>query len=179
MDSCRVEMVLGAGRLLVEGPESFVSATLSEWGPKIAIGSSGLVSDSEQLPNSHAPEGSAAHKQKALSQYENVFDSADGKLKIIGHVPGGNKAALTRNTALIYLFGRLLEGTESVPSEEIRQACVDQGCYDPTNFAQYLKGLKTAVVMNTKPGGGYDVKLTAPGRKASRELVESLNGEAS
>jgi hypothetical protein len=177
MDS-RVEIVIGRARLLVEGQESFVAATLNEWGPKIASAKAPSASDTDEVSNAPPSDSWQNHKQKGLSQYENVFDSADGKMKIIAHVPGGNKAVITRNTALIYLFGRLLEGVESVPSEEVRQACVDQGCYDPTNFAQYLKGLKSAVVMNTKPGGGYDVRLTAPGRKAARELVESLNGEA-
>ena len=38
--------------------------------------------------------------------------------------------------------------------------------------------LKSRIVMNVKHGGGYDVKLTAPGRKEAKELVEQLNGAA-
>jgi hypothetical protein len=76
------------------------------------------------------------------------------------------------------LFGHYLRGDEQIPSETIRDACADQGCFDQANFAQYLKSLKEKVAMNTKPGGGYDVKLTAPGRKAARELVELLDRES-
>jgi len=175
MDSCKVELQIGVSRLVVEGAETFVASTLEKWGPKLAA--SAPAQPTSLAPTAHvAPDGNPK-SQGGLSEFENVFDSADGKLKIICHVPGSNKAVVTRNTALIYLYGKFLEGVESVPSEEIRQTCVDQGCYDSTNFAQYLKGLKSYVVMNTKHGGGYDVKLTAPGRKAARELVESLNSE--
>ena len=176
MDSCKVNLQIGVNHLIVEGPEAFVATILESWGPKLTANVS--AQPLGPGPSAQSSPDSPSLKHGSLSQYENVFDSADGKMKIICHVPGSNNAATTRNAALIYLYGKLLEGVESVPSEEIRQTCVDQGCYDSTNFAQYLKGLKSSIVMNTKPGGGYDVKLTAPGRKAAKELVESLNNGA-
>ena len=63
-----------------------------------------------------------------------------------------------------------------IPSELIRDACTEHGCFDSANFAQHLKALKEKLVMNTKAGGSFDVKLTAPGRKAAKEFVEGLNG---
>jgi hypothetical protein len=179
MTGCKVELRVGGSSLIAEGPEAFVTSTLESWrsffqdvqpSPGNAGGQRGQGKTLEQPAGAEVtPNGGDGQK------YENVFDYADGKLKIICHVPGNNKAELTRNTALLYLYGKLVGGVEPTPSEEIRQACVDQGCYDPANFAQYLKGLKSRVVMNTKPGGGYDVKLTAPGRKDAKELVEKLN----
>jgi hypothetical protein len=178
MTNCKVELRVGGSALVAEGPEAFVTSTLENWRSffegtqplEAAVGSTAAT----QQTNGTAATANGGGSQK----YENVFDYADGKLKIICHVPGNNKAELTRSTALIYLYGRLIGGVEPTPSEEIRQACMDQGCYDPANFAQYLKGLKSRVVMNTKSGGGYDVKLTAPGRKDAKELVEKLNEQA-
>ncbi|HYE28968.1 MAG TPA: hypothetical protein VEA61_12155 [Allosphingosinicella sp.] len=181
MTDCKVELRVAASALVVEGPEAFVTSTLESWRDFFA-GAQPLAEDAAAAGGDrkiHQSGGTSASARGGGSQqYENVFDYADGKLKIIAHVPGNNKAELTRNTALIYLYGRLLGGIESTPSDEIRQACMDQGCYDQANFAQYMKGLKSRVVMNTKPGGGYDVKLTAPGRKDAKELVERLNEQA-
>ena len=176
MTDCKVELRAGTSALIVEGSETFVTSTLEKWrtffeGAQPAAS----VKTSATGPTAHSNGGAAGATGGGGQQYENVFDYADGKLKIIAHVPGSNKAELTRNTALIYLYGSLIAGIEPTPSEELRQACVDQGCYDQANFAQYLKGLKSRIVMNTKPGGGYDVKLTAPGRKDAKELVEKLN----
>ena len=177
MTDCKVELRVGASTLIVEGSEMFVTSTVESWrtffeGTQPLGKSIEAVAAEQGAQSGGSADGAIGGGSQ---QFENVFDYADGKLKIIAPVPGNNKAELTRNTALIYLYGRLIGGVEPAPSEEIRQACMDQGCYDQANFAQYLKGLKSRVVMNTKPGGGYDVKLTAPGRKDAKELVEKLN----
>jgi hypothetical protein len=179
MADCKIELRVGASALLVEGSESFVSTTLESWRPFFeGVQPQPSVGTADILLGTEATKAPSAAAAVVANQYENVFDYADGKLKIIAQIPGSTKAELTRNTSLIYLYGKLLSGIEPTPSEELRQACTDQGCYDPANFAQYLKGLKSRVVMNTKPGGGYDVKLTAPGRKDAKELVEKLNEQA-
>jgi hypothetical protein len=177
MADCKVELHVGTTSIAVEGPEAFVTSTVESWRPLFA----GSASDNRPVLVRGSDAEGGVHlrtipdKVIGYQKFENVYDSADGRLKIICNVPGTNKAEKTRNTALIYLYGRFLGGVEAVQSEEIRQACLDQGCYDPANFAQYLKSLKSRVVMNTKPGGGYDVKLTAPGRKDAKELVERLD----
>lgn len=181
MSNCKVELRTEAVSLCLEGSEAFVTSTLESWkdlfsSAKSQVGNGVLFADQEQGPIRAKNGGDQVLVNgDGHLQFENVYDSADGKLKIIAAVPGTNKAESTRNTALIYLFGKYLNGIETVPSEEIRQACIDQGCYDSSNFALYMKGLKSRVVMNTKPGGGYDVKLTAPGRKDARDLVKGLN----
>jgi len=160
----------GSVSLSAEGEDNFVNQFFSDWqhllaeAPPLAAGES---KDAKAL---------AGSKGDPVQTYENVYDRVDGKLKLIGHISGSNKAEKTRNTALAVLYGHYLDGSEQIPSEIIRDACTDQGCYDSTNFASYLKALKEKIAMNTKSGGGYDVKLTAPGRKAAQEFVEALNG---
>lgn len=167
----KVTIQRGAALISVEGSDEFINKTLADWKHVI-----------ESAPDAPGPQSSQANTTNTqtssvvgISQYENVFDTVDGKIKLIHSMPGGNKSDKTRSTALCMLYGHYVNGNEQIASELIREACVDQGCFDSSNFASHLKGLKEKVAMNTKTGGGYEVKLTAPGRKAAKELVETLN----
>lgn len=165
----KVTLQHGATVISVEGDNAFIEKTLSNW--------KHLLDARQAVPSGTQPQDKSGTKPSGsgISLYENVFDTVDGKIKLIHAMPGANKADKTRSTALSLLYGHYIEGSEQIPSELIREACVDQGCFDQGNFASNLKGLKEKIAMNTKAGGGYDVKLTAPGRKAAKELVESLN----
>lgn len=178
MEVVKVALQSGSVSLTAEGREEFVKEVLGMWKELSSIPSKLTASQlaTEQKVDQQKANGYPSDSDSKISQYENVYDKVDGKLKIIGHMPGTNKSDKTRSTALVVLFGYYLDGVEQIPSEIIREACTDQGCFDSGNFAKHLKGLAEKVVMNTKAGGGYDVKLTAPGRKAAKELVEELNG---
>lgn len=176
METAKINLQRGNILLSAEGSESFVRDAIAMWDTVLVKGQP--VYEPDQ-PTDIKPEGREGDTKKreapsGLSQYDHVFDSVDDTLKIIAHIPGKNKAEKTRQVALLTLFGNHLLGNEHVPSDVIRTACIDQGCYDNTNFAGYLRGLKQQIVMNTKAGGQYDVKLTAPGRKSSRELADQL-----
>lgn len=141
MESSKIAIQNGSLSLSAEGSEAFVRDALQFW--EKLLGSSAPSTASipieEQEPNNinaQKPNDTA----NGPSKFENVFDKVDDKLKIIAHIPGKTKAEQSRNVALVVLYGHLLLGVELVPSDTIRQACVDQGCYDSTNFAQYLKG---------------------------------------
>jgi hypothetical protein len=167
----KVTIQRGASLISVEGTDEFIKKTLAEWKHLLDNGSDASVSAASPSSPVKPQTGSG----DGIAQYENVFDTVDGKLKLIHSMPGGNKADKTRSTALSLLYGYYVNGSEQIASELIREACMDQGCFDSSNFASHLKGLKEKVAMNTKSGGGYEVKLTAPGRKAAKELVENLN----
>ena len=177
MDMTKISLQAGTISLAAEGSEAFVREMLTVWNGLVQIAPAHTKLAPQTEPQ---VETLGAHPSSAtttgIAKFGNVYDSVDGRLKIIADIPGKSNAEKTRNIALLLLYGYLQLGTEQIASEAIRQACVDQGCYDSTNFASYLKGLKSRIVMNTKSGGGYDVKLTAPGRKDARELVEALNG---
>jgi hypothetical protein len=177
VETAKISIQLGSASLSAEGSETFVREALGFWDRLSASAptSVGPALGSGAQSQSGREAGHIAASPDATAEFENVFDQVDGKLKLIAHVPGTSKADRTRNVALAVLYGHYLRGDEQIPSEIIRDACGDQGCFDQANFAQSLKSLKEKVAMNTKPGGGYDVKLTSPGRRAARELVEGMN----
>jgi hypothetical protein len=179
VETAKIAIQLGARSLSAEGSEAFVREAIALW-DRLEAAPAVLPAGAtyEFSSGDTTPAGRAARSKAGPSEYENVFDEVDGRLKLIAHIPGNSKADKTRNVALAVLFGHYLRGEEQVPSEIIRDTCADQGCFDQANFAQSLKGLKEKVAMNTKSGGGYDVKLTAPGRKAAKELVETLNQDS-
>jgi hypothetical protein len=175
VENAKVALQHGSISLAAEGREDFVKEVLAMW--------NGLLSTAptpkhpSSTANASSSNGTGPGDSLALSQFENIYDTVDGKLKIIADMPGSSKAEKTRNVGLVLLYGHHLQGADQIPSELIREACTDHGCFDSANFASHLKALKDRIVMNTKAGGGYDVKLTAPGRKAAKEFVESLNNE--
>lgn len=179
MTDCQLEVHVGTHSFKVSGSEAFVKEMFEEHAkpwfeatPTLnAVEILTHLSDSTTKASPQSDE-----VRNGVSAYENVYDFADDQLKIICDVGGSNNAEKTRRTALAYLFGQSLLGETTIQSEQLRAACTDQGCYDSTNFAQYLKGLKNKVVMNTKAGGGYAVKLTAPGRVEAKKLADELNG---
>lgn len=175
MNQAKISIQHGATSLSAEGSEAFVKEAMQLWDKLVEHPAPAFITQQSASP----PETAATTAPKSssgtgLAEFENVFDTADDKLKIIAPISGKSKADQTRKVALLTLFAHYLDGKEVIPSELIRSACVDQGCYDSTNFAGYLKSLKSFVVMNTKSGGQYDIKLTAPGRKAARELADEL-----
>lgn len=173
MPDAKIAMQFGSSQFSAEGNEEFVQKILTQW--------VSLFEKNPQPPtsvyNGHEgpPTGAKGNTENPTLRFQNVYDELEGSLKIIANMPGENKASKTRNTALVLMYGRYLLGDQTTSAESIRDACIDQGCYDGSNFASHLKALKEKVAMNTKPGGGYDVKLTAPGRKAAHDFVENLN----
>ncbi|NMW31720.1 hypothetical protein HKD42_06575 [Altererythrobacter sp. RZ02] len=179
MTSVKASMQIGVSQFSAEGSEEFVKSMLDTW---IDLSKNVVTSNSnfsESLNQDNSSNSSSVKSNQGIEKFENVFDEIDGEVKIIAQMPGNNKAEKTRNTALALLYANHLNGKQSISADDIRDACQDQGCYDSSNFASHLKGLKDKVAMNkTKAGGGYDVKLTAPGRKAASSFVEQMNNES-
>ncbi len=168
----RIMLQRGSVIVSAEGAEDFVNATIEKWGHLLEFGGATEAPGREGRAD---PKRATQSNTDPAAEYENVFDVHDGRLKIIQSMPGSSKAEKTRNTALTLLYGEFLSGNETISAEQLKGACVDQGCYDPSNFASHLKGLKERVVLNPKPGGDYTIKLTAPGRRAAQELVAEFN----
>lgn len=175
MADVKLAMQFGPSQFSAEGPSDYVNTMLERWVQ---------LANESKIPIYHPGTSDATKSQTGtpsgadVPKFENVYDEVDGALKIIAHISGPNKAAKTRSTALALLYGNYLNGETTTSADSIRDACIDQGCYDSSNFASHLRGLKEKIAMNTKPGGGYDVKLTAPGRKAALDFVEQLNNGA-
>jgi hypothetical protein len=156
-----------------EGEVDFVNGVVERW-QHLLTRTEGPVGTASRA-SSEVVSSEDSNNAAADIQYDNVFARHNDRLKIIADIPGTSKAEGTRNAALVLLYGEHLSGAEEVSAERIKEACIDHGCYDNKNFAAHLKSLKPKVVMDPKPGGDYTVKLTAPGRKSAKELVERLN----
>jgi hypothetical protein len=178
MTMVKLAMQFGSASFSAEGSEQFVLDAYHKWSDLSQNAKFSATVMAEKSALDGQSNGKKTNSEKPETQYENVYDEVDGKLKIIAQMPGGNKADRTRNTALALFFGNFLRGQQTTSADDLRDACQDQGCYDSSNFASHLKGLKDKVAMNTKAGGGYDIKLTAPGRKAAQSFVETLNNAA-
>lgn len=160
-----------------EGDVEFVKEVVDEW--KHLLEGAGPPPNHQSKAEDQRPGSQKTCAGQAGStpdeQYENVFALHNDQLKVIADIPGNSKAEVTRSATLLLLYGEYVRGNESVSTERIKAVCVDHGSYDPKNFAAHLKSLKTKVVMDPKQGGDYTVKLTAPGRKFAKEIVEKLN----
>ena len=87
------------------------------------------------------------------------------------HVPGKSKAEQTRNVGLLVAMkSYLTTGHWEADMKEVRARCVDQNCYDKTNFRRYLG--------SAKPGhfkvGDDTAMLTPGGVKAAEALLTHL-----
>lgn len=175
MADVKLTMQFGSAHFVAEGPQAFVIEMLERWQQIVPKNIESFAVQGTSKSSEHLTKQTGNSSIEAL---ENVYDHVDGKTKIIAHINGPNKAEKTRSTALLLMYANYLKGQEVTTAEDIREACADQGCLDSSNFASHLKGLKEKVAMNPKAGGGYDVKLTAPGRKAAQALAESINHAA-
>lgn len=170
----KVHLEIKGAVVSAEGDQAFVEVTIERWKHLLEweMECTGPVATQpRELANVPNPGADPSW------QYDSVFAMHNDRIKIIATIPGSSKAEQTRNVALLLLYGEHLRGADEVTAESIKDACVDQGCYDNKNFASHLKSLKPKVVMDPKPGGDYTVKLTAPGRKSVKEMVERLNNQ--
>jgi hypothetical protein len=91
------------------------------------------------------------------------------------HVPGKSKAEQTRNIGLLVAAkSYLTTGQWSADLKEVRARCVDQNCYDGTNYRRYLE--------SAKPGhfrlGEAVASPTPTGIKAAEALLGQLASDA-
>lgn len=97
------------------------------------------------------------------------FDS--GKVKVIA-LPGASSKRIDQVISAYLISGvaALLEtGDASFTDQVARSLCEDQGCYDQTNHAKYLKEFGNRITGSK--GSGW--KLTAPGLTAAAGLIKA------
>lgn len=177
MNASIVEFNRQSGTFRIEGSEDFVWKVLDRL---------------EQVLQNVPPTSLAAHDTRASTAsnneavpsaspetlYDHVFAEQNDKLRVIATVDEGNKADTARKLVLIYLFGSELKGREQIDSEEIRSLCEGHGCYDSSNFAHYMRSLKNRVITDGT-SRKYSMRLTAPGRREAKQMVEDLQSQQS
>jgi len=172
--SARVKFSFSEGLLEVEGSEGFVAAQLQKLEPILE------KYLSQPAPNNQKPNGRDTTPKNAqndinggLSDYENLFALADGKIQILKDIPGGNKSSKTVNVALLLGFANQLQGINSVGYSTIRDLCAAHACLDSANFSKSLKDQKELFLISGS-SGSQSVTLTAPGKRKASELANSL-----
>lgn len=88
-------------------------------------------------------------------------------------VPGDNKAAKTRNVALLLAFKSYLStGAWSADWKEFRAMCVDQSCYDRANMASHLSKAGFFKTASAEEG----LTLNSSGVSAAEALITQMTG---
>jgi len=77
-----------------------------------------------------------------------------------------------RLALLIGVRHQFMEGSFDVPTEELREMCVNYSAYDAPNFSSSLKKFKDDIFAGFKPSATN--KLSARGTKEAAELTKEL-----
>lgn len=88
-------------------------------------------------------------------------------------VPGNNSGERTRNVALLAAArSYLASGSWAADRQEVKALCVDQNCYDQTNFSTILKRGEGTIFKNVETG--KPIELSNEGVKEAEKLLKSL-----
>lgn len=124
---------------------------------------------------SHQPEDAEFVEVKdGEVRFDNVFVNEGGKFQIITDVPGNTTSSRMINIILILMWAKLKHGIETVPYSELRDACINYGDFDSSNFSRYMdQNKKYFLVLGD--GKNRSAKLIRPGIKEAERLISELN----
>jgi hypothetical protein len=166
----RIKLSIAEGTFEIEGPESFVSKQIEAFGDVIKK----ALSDPAKKPKTK-DKAEETDPPGGGGDYSDVFELHEGAVKVLADIPGDNNKSKTVNAGLIAAFARSTEGADTVSFDDVREICKQHSCLDATNFSKYLKGEKKAFVFGGTPKK-QTIKLTVPGKKQAKALVEGLSG---
>ena len=179
-NEAKFHLSISEGVLQISGSELFVTQQIENFKDVILDSLANnekpvkfLPANSPQPTQPTAP--SSIEETADGNPYPNVLDFDGDQIHIICKVPGNNNSEKTNNIALIYLWAKQHMGTKSVSSKEIREQCEEHACFDPSNFASYLKRDKASLIVSGTKGGNKDCKLTHPGKTKAEDLLKELN----
>lgn len=104
-------------------------------------------------------------------QLEHNLHFDGGKVRVIG-LPGRATKRIDQVVNAYLMSGLasfLATGDASFTDQDARSLCEDQGCYDPTNHAKYIKEFGNRITGSKRSGW----KLTTPGLTAAAELFKA------
>ena len=145
MEEARFKFSLKDGVFDIGGSESFVSAQLQAFEDIFRKALSEPIKVDVAMPAQAGEAKDTTSPQDG--DYSSVLTVHEGKVKVLKDIPGANNKEKTINAALLCLFGKLREGLDTVPYDDIREICKDHSCLDPNNFSRYLKSEKSAFVI--------------------------------
>lgn len=93
----------------------------------------------------------------------------NGEVNILKKVPGKNKASKSRNIALILLYAK----NDIVNSSEIKKHCLNESCYDQSNFSAMFKKKDNSFIRKGN-GRNWSLQITKPGKAEAESLLEDM-----
>lgn len=168
--NARVVVSAREGKVEIEGSELFVSEQLARL--RAVIGQ--VVNSSEKWRNTvyAGPKSLPIGDQRAspFGKYADLYQFADGKIKILKNLPGVTMAHKTFNVALLVGHAFSLLGEPQAPIGAVRAVCKDHGCHDTNNFSSTIKRGKKLFTHD----GWSQISLTEQGMVQAVALADRL-----
>jgi len=178
--NAKISLSIREGKLEIEGPVDFVSKQIASFEELIRQAlseASKHLGDTGDREGEHkkAPEGEKK-RDKGIPKHDNVLEVTEGKVKILCDIPGQSNKEKSINVALLCLFGSDTEGIEEVGFDAVREICRSHSCLDAANFSSHLNSAKQLLICSGS-GKKQTVKLSVPGKRRAKALVEELNAQ--
>lgn len=178
----KVTINLSQGLIEVEGSEEFVSSqvdifqktmlpavqSITDKVAQLKISARTLESDQPVVVSEDVP---------SQTKHNDVFSmDSTGQIHILGTI-GTKPTDKTRSLALLYLLAKKeLKNENSASAQELREQCKKHGCFDASNFARILEGLKIMVMPIGKTNSkNKSYELTVPGKNEALKIAEELS----
>jgi hypothetical protein len=165
--------------LEIVGSEQFVSDQIEHFRDAIQAALKREAQTEEEPPEDSTEPPPAPHKKPTGERkYTNVLHVEGEKVRILKKIPGTTTSKKAVNTALPYLWAKRNAGVDSVPFNELRDACEEQGCLDKANFAKNMRSAREWLIIDgTKGSSLQTAKMTVPGVEHAKKLLEELNAD--
>lgn len=106
--------------------------------------------------------------------FENVLVIEKDKIQIIVDIKDAAKSQRMIRVILLYMWGKLKLGIETVTFSELREVCQYYDALDYANFAKHIDANKRFFI-TLGEGKNKSAKLIRPGIKEAEKLISELN----
>ena len=179
----------------ISGNEEFVESQLSKFKDVIEVGFKKLLENPLPLSltqpttgetrlimktsQSQPPEDLDFVEVKHISSlnHENVFVEDSGKIQILADVPGNTVSKKMINVILIFMWAKLKSGIEVISYGDLRNACMNYGAFDSSNFSKYMDNQKKYFLI-LGDSRNRSAKLVRAGIKEAERLISDLNNKS-
>lgn len=173
----QISVNMKEGSFLISGTEAFVEKNIESLKSFIRENVDKIVMNVPSITNQYTPNKTDSiipqDSEKQVDKYQEkgiyFVDSETGEIQILKPIPGKSKASKSRNVALILLYAK----NDVINGSDLKKHCVEQACYDQSNFAAWFKK-KDGCFVRQGNGQNWTLRLTIPGKEEAITLLESM-----